>query len=236
MALLLALTNVSGNAAGRVAEGVTADEQDQIVHTLTEFYAAMEQGQDYEAVRDRFLSADYFIPDDLTLETLDYTIWRPVFDNTLALIQKRQVWFPRQANVSISQMCRRDNRIVVTQIIDIPTRKAKAGAVSVNDEGNIVIKGDPQSGESFEDCSLVKSLKHDIVFVKEDGAWRIAQFDDGISLKRMDTNNPYGPIFLLWVNDLGPEVTPFGAFITKILPREEYPERPTNIAFHIAEE
>lgn len=235
--LVLPLASITGHVAGQALTSVTAVEKDQIMQTLTDFYEALQLGRDYDLIRDRFLSVDYFDRETLTLESLDRGIWRPVFDNTRSLIQDRLVWLPRFANAKVTGIRRVGDQCIVTQIIDIPSKKLKAGAAHRTADGITIRLSDPQTGETNEEeCFLVKALKQEIVLTKEDSLWRIAQFDDGLSLMQMDTDNPYGPIFLIWVDDLGSDVTPYGPFVNKIVPRDDYPERLANIDIRLTEE
>jgi len=229
-ALVVALTaipviSVSGFRSEPLLNDVSAEERDGIVTTLAEFYFELSSGSDYETVRERFLTSDYFDDPDLTLENLTEAVKHVAFDNTISLITEAAVSPAREVRGRIMSINKKGDEYVVTQHLNVMAQRVR-GVMTYEDRyGNVVTRPDPASDgkRTVEDCRLVNSLGHQIRFRKEEGLWKISKFDDGVALMRMDTDNPYGPIFLFWMEDIDTATTPFGPGIFKIIPLDIVP-------------
>ncbi len=225
MMITIPLVSISGFSSNTVAlQDVDPQERDAVVSTLEQFYGELSNGSDYHTVRDRFLSSDYFENPNLTLENLDKAVWRPVFDNTLSLLTETAVGAVREVRTQITSIRRNGEEVIVTQQLDVVAYR-NTGEVEYDAFGSAVIRPDHSSAKetSLEDCHLVNSLTQQIRLRHEDGFWRISQFDDGVAIMRMDTINPYGPIFLIWIEDIDAQTTPFGATIFKVIPSDVVP-------------
>ncbi|UCE25403.1 MAG: M56 family metallopeptidase [Candidatus Zixiibacteriota bacterium] len=231
-ALLTPFVGVNGFKVDTRLSNVTPAERDAIVTTLAEFYAELSAGSDYHVLRERFLTSDYFDSPTLTLENLDRAVWRIAFDNTLSLLLDQKVTPAKEVRGRIISIHREKDEYIVTQHLNVMAQRV-TGAVSHEDEyGDIVIEAQSNSSQSpaVEDCHLVKALGHQIRFRMEDGMWKISRLDDGVALMRMDTDNPYGPIFLFWMEDIDSQTTPYGPGIVKIIPVDVVPDA-TNTKF-----
>ena len=95
-----------------------------------------------------------------------------------------------------------------------------------SEDGEIVIIRDRSTSKDrgIEECRLVDSLTHEIRLTREDGLWKISRYDDGIAVMQMDTDNPHGPIFLIWMENIDARTTPMGPGIFKVIPRDLVPD------------
>lgn len=226
LAMAVPLAGIAGFSAPIILEDVTALERDAVMVTLESFYAELSNGSDYQSMRERFLTSDYYDDPRLTLESLDEAVWRPPFENTISLICEGGVSPAKEVRCSITDIARDGDELVVTQQIDVIADKID-GISDFNEAEGAVIRI-PRTANGSEaviaQCHLVKALVQQIRFRKEEGLWKISKFDDGVALMRMDTDNPYGPIFLVWMEDIDEETTPFGAGIFKIFPTDIIPD------------
>jgi len=217
---------VHGIKAETELSDVTTDERDAIVATLSEFYSELSSGSEYQSLRDRFLTSDYFANSELTLENLDEAVQRSAFENTIALIMESGISLAREVRGRVMSIRREGQECVVTQSLNITARKWVGSETYEDEDGAIIMKSDRSSSGQWpgtEVCWLVKSLEHNIRFRKEDGMWKVSRFDDGVALMRMDTYNPYGPIFLFWMEDIDAQTTPYGPGIFKVIPQDIVP-------------
>jgi hypothetical protein len=90
-----------------------------------------------------------------------------------------------------------------------------------DDEESIIIRS---NNTGVEECRLVNALAQQIKLRYENNNWKISRYDDGIAIMRMDTDRPFGPIFLVWMEDIDSMTTPFGAGIFKVFPRDLIPD------------
>ncbi len=224
--LILPLVGIHGFEKAKALEPVSKVERESIIGTLGEFYGALSDGVDYESVRDRFLTSDYFADPSLTLENLDKPSRRVAFDNTLTLLRQSGVGVANNVLGQIISVEREGTEYVVTQNIDITANRIEGEfTVEELDDGAIRYhSANAGRKASNVDCHLVSSLQHEIRFRKEDGFWKISRFDDGVKLMRMDVNNIFGPIFLVWIEDIDSDTTPFGPCVFKIIPLDVVPE------------
>lgn len=219
------LTTITGFSTTGQLNDVTETERDDIVATLNGFYAELSAGSDYQFTRDTYLTSDYFDDPNLTFENLDEAIWRPVFDNTLLLIQEDGVGMAKQVQTRILSLRRDGNEIVLTQQVDVTADKLRDADARKDADGNIVVKHRSQSKDAatLQKCHLIDSLTHEIRFRQENGSWKISRFDDGVAVMRMDTDRPFGPIFLVWMEDIDAKTTPYGPGIFKVIPQNIVP-------------
>jgi hypothetical protein len=160
-----------------------------------------------------YLAADYYNRPELTMENLGRQAWRDAFDNTIAIYSAlglQKIVGPPALQSKIKSIRREGNRYIVKQHMDL------------------LVPRDGGNGHY-----IVKSLEHESVFVQENGNWKIARFDGGVSVMRMDVNNPYGPIFLIWVHNVDQATTPDGEMIFKVFPAEYRSEGMAQIAFQL---
>jgi beta-lactamase regulating signal transducer with metallopeptidase domain len=237
VALLLMLTatpllGINGFRADTTLDNVSPDERNAILNALAEFYFELSSGSDYESLRDRFLTDNYFEDPALTLENLDEAVKRIAFDNTISLLTASGVSPAKEVHGRVVSIHHEGGEYVVTQHLDIMAQRIVEATAYENEDGDIIMQSDASSGQpgTVEECRLVNALGHQIRFRKEDGFFKISKFDDGVALMRMDTNNPYGPIFLFWMDDIDSETTPFGPGVFKVIPLDIVPSA-TNTKF-----
>jgi len=226
MILTIPLISITGFSATIILQNVSPQERDAVVTTLEEFYAELSDGTDYQIINERFLTTDYFANPNLTLENLDKAVWRPVFDNTLSLISEAGVGMAREVRGRIISMQRDGEEIVATQQLNV-VADSIGGVIKYRDEDGNIVRKTPRSSAretAVKNCRLVNSLTQTIRLRHEDGLWKISRFDDGVAIMRMDTDNPYGPIFLVWMENMDSQTTPFGAGIFKVIPRDIVPD------------
>jgi len=200
VAIIIPLAGITGQAADGLLQGVTEKEKNEIAGTLINFYDALTDGEDFNFVCEMYLADDYYDRPELTKENLGRQAWRDAFDNTMAAYSAlglQKIIGPPAARSRIKSIRREGDRYIVMQNMDLMVP-------SEDNDGHYI----------------VKSLEHESVFVQENGNWKIARFDGGVSVMRMDVNNPYGPIFLIWVHDVDPATTPYGTIIFKVFPAE----------------
>jgi beta-lactamase regulating signal transducer with metallopeptidase domain len=237
LALLLVLAatpllGINGFRADTTRDNVSPDERSAILATLAEFYFELSSVSDYESLRGRFLTEDYFKDPALTLENLDEAVKRIAFDNTISLLTESGVSPAKEVHGRVVSIHREGREYVVTQHLDVVAQRIVGATAFENEDGDVIIKSGASSGQPRElkECRLVNALGHQLRFRKEDGFFKISKFDDGVALMRMDTNNPYGPIFLFWMDDIDPETTPFGPGVFKVIPLDIVPSA-TNTKF-----
>ncbi|TFH44091.1 MAG: hypothetical protein E4H01_11250, partial [Lysobacterales bacterium] len=220
------VTSITGFSTAISLYDVTPQEKEAVVSTLEGFYAELSSGSDYRSVRTRFLTSDYFDNPVLTLENLDEAVRRPPFDNTLYLLTDGRVGLAREVRCRIESIKRDGEEVVVTQRLDVIADSTRGSVEYSDEDGVISLTYDPSSAKETAalDRHLVNSLTQQIRLRQEDGAWRISKFDDGVAIMRMDTYNPYGPIFLVWMEDIDSQTTPYGAGIFKVFPRDLIPD------------
>jgi hypothetical protein len=63
---------------------------------------------------------------------------------------------------------------------------------------------------------------HTIVLAEESGDLKIRSYRGGISVQRMDTDTPFGPILIITIDDSS-ETTPAGPLLFKSIPRSIVP-------------
>jgi len=220
------LIGIKGLSSNIVLKDVTPQEQQAVTGVMENFYWELSKGSDYQATRERFLTSDYFDDPGLTLENLEKAVRRPPFDNTLRLISEKGVAPAKELSSRITSIERDGEELVVTQTVDITADRIRGKIIHNDIDGTITMVPDSDSkeGSGMEDCYLVKSLTQQIRFSREDGEWKISKFNDGVTVMRMDTDNPYGPIFLIRMDDIDSQTTPFGAGVFKVFPHDLIPD------------
>lgn len=220
------LISITGFSTTTVLTDISPAEREAIVATLDAFYAELSAGSDYQLIRDRFLTSDYFDDPNLTFENLDEAVYRPVFDNTLFLIQEEGVGVAKEVSTKILSMRREGDEVVVTQQVDVIADRIRNAERYESEDGEIIVLRDSSTAKdrAMEECRLVDSLSHEIRFKQEDGLWKISHYDDGIAVMQMDTHSSHGPIFLVWIENIDTQITPMGPGIFKVIPRDIVPD------------
>jgi beta-lactamase regulating signal transducer with metallopeptidase domain len=222
--ITIPLVGVSGFSVETTLSNVNPGDRDAIMSTLSEFYYELSQGSDYQSLRDRFLTSDYFDSPELTLENLDLAVRRIAFDNTLYLLSESGIGVAKEVHQQVTSIEREGEEYIVTLILNVVADRF-VGESKLREYDGAVVWHSIEMGEkaSCEECRLVNSLKHKISLRIEEGFFKISHYDDGFALMRMDTNNPYGPIFLFWMEDINSQVTPYGPGIFKVIPVDIVP-------------
>ena len=223
--VLIPLTGITGFSTAVTSSDVSPGEHDAVTATLKAFFAELSNGSDYQVTRERFLTSDYFDDPSLTLENLDQAVWMPVFDNTLCCITEGRPGVVDKIRNRMTSLRREGNELVASLQIDVVGYCLNGKSVRRNTDSSTVILVDDTSGKktAISECHVAHSLTQEIRFRLENGAWKVSRFNDGMAIMRMDTNNPYGPIFLVWVENIDEQTTPFGARVFKVIPRDIVP-------------
>jgi hypothetical protein len=202
--------------------GVSPIDRAALIRTLSGFYEALNVGEDYHIIESSFLTAGYFEPPEMTLETMDKSAWQAVFNNTIKNFKEEGLLGPLTAEATVMSVRREDDGYVITLETDLVTRKVAVESVVEDDMGIRLEIARGNDGEELpaEDAYLIRSHEQRVRFQFENGTWKIAEYGDGLTIRRMDTNNPYGPIYLVWVDDMGKEITPYGPMISKVIPEK----------------
>lgn len=226
LTVLVPLTSITGFSAAIASGEVSPGEREAVATTLKAFYAALSDGADFQTVNERFLTSDYFDDPSLTLENLDKAVWLPVFDNTLCCITEGRSGVVQQVRSRMASIRREGDELVATLQLDITGFCLDKKQVRRREDSSVVLISDKITGAktAIRECPVVDSLSEQIRFRLEDNDWKISQFNGGVALMRMDTNNPYGPIFLVWIENIDKRTTPSGARVFKIIPRDIVPD------------
>jgi beta-lactamase regulating signal transducer with metallopeptidase domain len=203
--------SVTGFSTAVSLHEVTPQERDAVISTLEGFYSELSHGSDFEATKDNYLTSDYFDAPHLTLENLDAAVRRPPFDNTLSLIREAGVGVAKEVRCEITSLQRDGDEFVATQRLNIIADRIH-GDIRYDAEDGTIVRI-PNPGSAVEECHLVNALTQQVRLRQEDGVWKISQFDDGVAIMQMDTDNPYGPIFLVWMEDIDSLTTPSAALM-----------------------
>lgn len=193
--LMAPLAVLAGKPSTVLAGGVSPEQQEALVTVISDLYHALSAGDDFQSVCDRFLSKDYFDRPELTMENLDRREWDTTVKRMTAVAVKEKLSVYPRVNVLITAIRPENDRYLLTEKLNLVAEGINGGEVSV-----------------------VKDYEHQIEMVKENGAWKVSRYDGGVSLMRMDVDNPYGPIFLFWVYEQDQTTTPLGPWIAKVLP------------------
>ena len=235
-AIVTILPLASMTSHSRLAdESVDPADRAAMVATLTGFYEALNAGEDYRIVAYRYLASGYFEPRDMTVETMEHAAWTAVFDNTLRIMTEEGLTGPFIARARVTSVRRDGDEYVMTLETGLSGPKLPVESV-VRDEDRVGIKvARDENGKPLpaEDAWVLRSHPQSVRFRNEDGVWKIAGYGDGLTIRRMDTDNPYGPIYLVWVEDLGPEVTPYGSMISKVIPAQFRPFNNIGVTFEL---
>lgn len=195
VSLMAPLAVLAGKPSTVLAGGVSPEQQEALVTVISDLYHALSAGDDFQSIRDRFLSKDYFDRPELTMENLDRRQWDTVIKRMTAIAVKEKLNIYPRVSVLITAIRPENDRYLLTERLNLTAPGVNGGEVRV-----------------------VDNYEHQIEMVKEDGQWKVSRYDDGVSLMRMDIDNPYGPIFLFWVHEQNKTTTPLGPWIAKVLP------------------
>jgi beta-lactamase regulating signal transducer with metallopeptidase domain len=218
-------------------DDVTLVQCEAIIATLSSFYDALNVGEDYQFIRDSYLTTGYFDPPGLTVENLEEGIWTRAFQNTLAIFTQHGVYGSLTAHDQIKSIRHRGDRFIVTLELNLAGDAYQVESVEeLPDRIHLTTVKDPATGEPLmTETHVARALEHEIIFTIENDEWKISRYDGPIGIKRMDINNPYGPIFLVWLEDVGPEMTPYGQMISKVVPNEYRPFNNAGVEFKLEE-
>jgi len=199
--VVVPLASLAGKPEPVQLSAVTADEKQAILATLSNFYDALSDGEDFPAVCSAYLTADYFNRHELTMENRDPREWDAVRKNMTrgmkTAVHRKQTSPVTRIRARVTAIQRVDNKYEISQELNVVT-----------------------SDSSNQDHYIVNELKYRIEMIRDGGSRKISRFDDGITVMRMDVNNPYGPIFLLWINKADSATTPAGPLVFKVFPAE----------------
>jgi beta-lactamase regulating signal transducer with metallopeptidase domain len=216
-------------------DDVTPAERETIAATLSGFYDALNAGEDYKSTRDTYLSTGYFDPPGLTMENLEAGIWTAAFENTLDMFTKKGVTGTLVAQDRIKSIRHVGDRFIATLELNLTGEAYQVESTDLVPDGiHLKTVDDPVTGKPLKtEAYLAKALEHEVIFTNENGEWRISRYDGPIGIKRMDVDNPHGPIFLVWLEDVGKEMTPYGQMISKVIPGELRPFNNMGIEFKL---
>jgi beta-lactamase regulating signal transducer with metallopeptidase domain len=225
-AVLLTLPLASLTSHSSLAtDDIDPAERAAMIATLSGFFDALNAGEDYPVVAYKYLSSDYFEPADMTVETMAESAWETVFDNTIRIMTEEGLVGPLTATARVKSIRRDNDGYTMTLETDLLTRRLPVESVIEEGDRIAIEVARDENGEPLpaEDAWLLRAHPQTVRFRMEDGSWKIDRYGDGLTIRRMDINNPYGPIYLVWVADMGPEITPHGSMISKVIPAQYRP-------------
>jgi hypothetical protein len=216
-------------------DDVTPAQREAITATLSGFYDDLNAGEEYESTCDTYLASRYFDPPGLTMENLEEGVWTAAFQNTLDMFTQKGVFGSMAAHDRIKSIRRRGDRFIATLELNLTGDAYQIESVEELPDGiRLKTINDPVTGEPLmAEAYVAHAVEHEVVFKIENGEWRISRYDGPIGIKRMDINNPYGPIFLVWLEDVGKEMTPYGQMISKVIPEQYRPFNNVGIEFKL---
>ena len=214
---------------------VTPAQREAVAATLSGFYDALNAGEDYEKTCDTYLASGYFDPPGLTVENLEEGVWTAAFQNTLAIFTRRGVHGSLMASDRIKSIRRSGDRFIATLELNLTGEAYQVESIKgLPDSVHLKTINDPATGKPLmTEVHLARALEHEVIFTNENGEWKISRYDGPIGIKRMDVNNTHGPIFLVWLENTGAEVTPYGQLISKVIPAEYRPFNNLGIEFKL---
>ncbi len=223
---IVPLTGITGFSTAVTSNEVSPGEREAVIATLEAFYAELSDGSDFQTVREKFLTADYFDDPRLTLEKLDRAVWQPVFNNTVCCIAEGRARAVDEVRSRITSLRRDGEEIIAELQMEITGYCLDKKQTNPDTDSAAAGASDKTAGTkaAIRQCHVVNSYSQPIRFRHEKGAWKISLFSDGVALMQMDTDNPYGPIFLVWIEDIDARTTPFGARVFKVIPRDIVPD------------
>jgi|GEM_PF-1933823 len=218
-------------------DDVTPAQRGAVFATLSSFYDAVNVGEDYQLICNSYLTANYFDPPGMTKENLEEGIWTAAFQNTLAMFTQCGVYGSLTALDRLKSIRRRGDRFIATLELNLTGDAYQVESVEeLPDRIHLKTAKDPITGEPLmTETHVARALEHEVIFTVENGDWKISRYDGPIGIKRMDVDNPYGPIFLVWLEDVGPEMTPYGQIISKVIPNEFRPFNNVGVEFKLKE-
>ncbi len=227
LVIFIPLTGITGISTTLTSTGeVNAEVRMAVAATLKSFYAALSDGSDFQAISEKFLTSDYFDDTSLTLERQDKAMWLPVFENTTCCITENRPGVVQKVRSRITSLQWDGDELVATLQLDVTGFCLDQRKVRQDADSNVVLVLDRASNKktAIRECPVVNSLSQQVRFRREDDAWKISRFKDGVTVMRMDAGALYGPIFLVWINDIDKRTTPIGSRAFKVLPRDVVPD------------
>jgi beta-lactamase regulating signal transducer with metallopeptidase domain len=197
LSLVTSLACMKVDAQDNTFETAISHEKAEIVTAVNSFYTALNKGENLNAVGGKFLSADYFTPPHLTLGSQHASEWDDIRKRMIVALYSQGMRFNPLFEYRLTEMQIDNDRCFVTQKTDIINR---AG-------------GRPP-------MPLVAGMEHRFEMIKENGAWKIARFDNGVRFMRTGTGDSLHSSFLFWVEDFADSTTPLGAVVFEIVPTE----------------
>jgi len=224
--VLIPLTGITGFSTALTSGEISPGEREAVITALTGFYVGLSNGADFQTVSEKSLTSDYFNDPSLTLENLDKAVWLPVFENTTCCIKEGRPGVVQKVRSRMASLRREGDELVATLQLDIAGYCLDKKHARQDSDSNVIFVPDEISGKkmAIRECYVADSLSQQVRFRFEDGAWKISRFKDGVAIMRMDTNNLYGPIFLVWIENIDDRTTPFGARVFKVIPRAAVPD------------
>jgi len=213
------LMSIKGFSTTSPPQDVTPQEKEAAITMLRGFYSELNNESDYQSTRNKYLASDYCDHPNVTLENLDEAVRKPPFNEA-------GVGMAKTVHSRILSIQREDEELVITQQLDVTADWIK-GEIVDQGECRIWIRR-PHATSTHEtlvaENHLVKGVIQKIRLRLEDGAWKIAGFQDGVAVMHMDTDNPYGPIFLVWTEQEDSQAIPFSACVLNTTSQDADPD------------
>jgi len=210
--------SVASNTSVTSATTVSPAQQQAMVSLLSDLHEALYKGDDYEDIRSRFLTSDYFDDPERTFENWSPARRDELMDNTLAHIRRawgipegdgvRTVRIEEPPTIKSSELLYRAELLQCQQ---------RDGEFHLTHRVNI-----GSDNPATDAWYFVRDLEHTVVFTEQNGELRISRYDGGVNVQRMDVNNPYGPIFIVTIDGDAASV-PTGPMLFKSIPRAIVP-------------
>jgi len=200
-------------------ESVSGAERTAAENVLNAFYQALARGDEYDAIAERFLTADFFDDRWRTLERYSPAKREHLLRNTVRLYGALLgVDLERPGETRLSGLgiegppvrFRVEDAVQGCERIDGALRLVRTTTVEAK-------------GPAGRRQTLARDLSYHVDFVEERGQLRIAGFGGGLAVRRMDVDTPFGPIFVVCIDDTGPQ-TPSGELLFKHFPRSVNPD------------
>ncbi|MFH1842412.1 MAG: hypothetical protein ABIF77_04340, partial [bacterium] len=193
-------------------------QQQAMLSLLSDFHTALYRGDDYEEIRNRFLTSDYFDDPERTFENWTQERRDELMGNTLAHI--RRAWgISEDKNVQTVRIeepatLKSSNLVYKAEVLQCRQRD---GEFHLTRRVNI-----GSENPAVDAWYFIRDLVHTVVFIEQNGELRISRYDGGVNVQRMDVNNPYGPIFIVTIDGDQANV-PTGPMLFKSIPRSIVP-------------
>lgn len=187
-----------------------------ITTVLDEFYRALNRGDDYDDVIQRYLTTDFFNDHMLTFENWPDQRRKQVMHNTLRQLVPTPAADPSQQGGAdeLKASIERDRKGPAQMAYQAEVLECRQvdGTYILTQRINI-----GSSGLDGKKPSLVTDLVLTIKLVEQDGIVKIRSYDGGIGIQRMDVGSPHGPILVV-VFDHDAQAIPAGPMLFKSIP------------------